>query len=303
TGFLNDDSEHRSNIEANAGFLSNWLLVKLENSNPSDIRVQCAIEVLANTKLPLNWKGPSTIDTTYASILDQNRDTQLRSNLLACIGKLDPSNVPHTSPLRESIRKLCVQPDPRLYRALVAQTARLQIDVTIPKIEVATREGVLARLGNGDANRGRRLFFDVTDGTGCAACHRVSGKGNDFAPDLSGIGLRAKPETIVESILTPSAAITEGYSQQLIVTQEGLTITGVVLRETSTELTVFKTDRTQQTVPVASIVERQKMKVSAMPDGYGLYGNDQVADLAAYLMTLKFNAPSVITTSRSRVGD
>ena len=200
-------------------------------------------------------------------------------------------HVPKGSRVQAVLRKLCAHPDPRLYLSLVNLTKLLQMDLDIPKIKVATREGVLARLSGANATRGQHLFFELTNGIGCAACHRIAGNGNDFAPDLSSIGLRAKPETIVESILAPSAAITEGYSQQQFLTEDGQSISGVVLRETASELTVFKTDRKQLTIPIRSIVERQKLKVSAMPDGYALFGNEQIADLTAYLLTLRHGAP------------
>ena len=77
----------------------------------------------------------------------------------------------------------------------------------------------------------------------------------------------------------------------VIETDDGRTIVGVVLRETAAEATVFQTDRTVVTVAANSIVERQKTKISAMPDGYAMFGSDQLADLTAYLLTLKHAAP------------
>lgn len=290
-GLIKEKNDPATNADANSGMLASWLLEKLAKTSPTDKRIASAAEVLATSSLPPEWKAPATMETTLAAILEKQNDSTIRSRILSFVGKLEPAQVSTPSKLRDAIKTLCVKPDPRLYLSLVSLTKKLEMNVEVPKLEVANKEAVLARLATANANRGRHLFFESIEGLGCAACHRIAGKGSDFAPDLSGIGLRVKPETIVESILTPSAAITEGYSQQQLVTDDGRTILGVILRETGAELTVFKPDRTIQTVPAASIVERQKLKLSIMPEGYNLFGNDQIADIAAYLMTLKHNTP------------
>lgn len=45
-------------------------------------------------------------------------------------------------------------------------------------------------------------------------------------------------------------------------------------------------------------VERRKLNQSIMPDGYQLFGNEQVADLTAFLLTLKHNAQGGADTQR-----
>lgn len=291
-GLIQTDA-HATHVEANGAQLAAWLLDRLKSVGPEDRRVSCAIEVIAAMKLPPNWIPPGDTDTLLAAILNHERDPLVRSRVLAIVGKLSPDGIPSTSPLRDAVAGLCRQPDPRLYLALVEVTKRLRMDVTMPKLEPAKRDDVLAHLANANVERGRRLFFESVGGLDCAACHRVEGRGNPFAPDLSGIGLRAKPEVIVESILTPSAVITEGYSQQQFITEDGLTITGVVLQESAGEVVVFKSDRTQQSIPAKSITEREKLKLSAMPDGFALFGAEQIADITAYLLTLKHRTPAV----------
>lgn len=283
-----------TNIEANAVLLASWLLEKMSASKPRDTRMNSAVEVLADSKLPLGWKPPTCADSVLATLLDQQTDTLVRLRVLSILEKIDPEHLAKSELVRGAVGRLCLKPDPRLYLALKSITKRLGMGIEIPILEAATKEGVLQRLVSADAARGRHLFFEKVTGAGCAACHRVAGQGNDFAPDLSSIGLRSKPESIVEALLSPSAAITEGYHQQILVTDEGRTIVGVVLRETASELTVFQTDQTKTTLAARSILERKKSTQSAMPDGYGLFGNEQIADLTAYLLTLKHNSPQAI---------
>jgi putative heme-binding domain-containing protein len=45
----------------------------------------------------------------------------------------------------------------------------------------------------------------------CTACHFLHGTGRDFGPDLSKVGARLSPEQILESLLTPSKTLADGY--------------------------------------------------------------------------------------------
>ena len=54
-----------------------------------------------------------------------------------------------------------------------------------------------------------------------------------------------------------------------------------------TEITVFRNDRTILTLKADAIEERRKLKQSAMPEHYALFGEEQIADLTAFLLTLR----------------
>ena len=95
--------------------------------------------------------------------------------------------------------------------------------------EQATIDGILDRLPNANIERGRKLFYSQSGSTACASCHRIAGKGNNLAPDLSGIGVRSDLKTIVQAILDPNATITPGYERQVFETQDGQVIAGAVL--------------------------------------------------------------------------
>ena len=68
---------------------------------------------------------------------------------------------------------------------------------------------------------------------GCIACHRLEGKGNAFAPDLTNIGSRADARFVVQSIIDPSAAITEGFVTHHVTANGDDEFSGILIEETA----------------------------------------------------------------------
>ena len=151
-----------------------------------------------------------------------------------------------------------------------------------------TQDEVLAAMSNADPERGRDLFLHPK-GAGCLKCHQMEGLGVKFAPDLSDIGSRAKKaEILIQSILDPSAVITEGYAQQQVVTIQGKVHSGSVLEETGRTLKLVDSDAKVTEILKSDIEERIGTKLSPMPAGFGkLMTAQQVADMVAWLMTQK----------------
>ncbi len=144
---------------------------------------------------------------------------------------------------------------------------------------------VLDAMKSADSERGRELFLHP-HGPGCFKCHQMEGRGNVLAPDLSDIGSRAKtPQVLIESIIKPSAVITEGFAQQQVVTTDGKVFSGAVLEETGRSLKLVSSEGKLTTILKAEIEERIGTKISPMPAGFGkMMTAQQVADLTAWLM-------------------
>lgn len=155
-----------------------------------------------------------------------------------------------------------------------------------PSAQPVTTASVLAAMPTADPARGRELFLHPR-GAGCVKCHQMEGLGRKYAPDLSDIGSRAKrAEILIQSILEPSAVITEGFAQQQIVTTDGRAYSGAVLEESGRSLTLIDTAGQPTVIAKADIEERLGSKLSPMPDGFGkMLTAQQVADVVAWLMT------------------
>jgi putative heme-binding domain-containing protein len=138
----------------------------------------------------------------------------------------------------------------------------------------------------GDARRGEAVYLSA--GARCAACHKVRGQGADFGPDLSQIGGKFDRTHLIESILDPSAEISQGYHATIIATQSGRVFTGIVKLESATAVTLSDAEGKLITIPLRDIESREVSKLSLMPTGLvdGMTPGE-FTDLIAYLASLR----------------
>lgn len=170
------------------------------------------------------------------------------------------------------------------------QFAFLEVDPSSVVGLAAYRERGLT--GDGDVLRGAELFF-AAEGIGCAKCHAVGKQGSaDIGPNLLGVGAKYPRDELIRSILEPSNRIFSGYEMTVVETDSGETIQGVVRSETAESLVIGDAKGELITIPIESIVARERSEQSAMPSGLekGMTPDD-FADLIAYLESLKQDAP------------
>lgn len=163
----------------------------------------------------------------------------------------------------------------------------IQPNLLNPPDQPTTIADVLPLVEGADIEHGRNLFLHGRGAT-CALCHQLEGRGNIFAPDLSDIGSRADPEFVVRSILQPSAAITEGFASQRVVTSAGDEYTGIVLGETGRVLSLATAAGEVHEIAKATIKSRKGLEVSAMPDIFHTILNpSDVASITRYLLSVE----------------
>ena len=150
----------------------------------------------------------------------------------------------------------------------------------------ATVEQALALLETADAARGELLFRHV-GGAGCFKCHSLDDARNAFGPNLGGVGLRANHRHLVQSIIDPSAVITEGFTMQTVLTDDGKTYSGVLLEESGLSVSLGMSTGERVDIPKSQIEERRTSRVSAMPSMANILSPQQVADVAAFLALRK----------------
>jgi putative heme-binding domain-containing protein len=136
----------------------------------------------------------------------------------------------------------------------------------------------------GDATRGERVFLRQ----GCIACHTVAAGAAPKGPSLVGIAERYNKAALAESILKPSAKMTQGFEPQKFATVDGRTFDGFVVRESGDEVELRDAQGSVTILPKKEIDARAKGEVSIMPTGLvdALTIHD-LASLLAYLESLK----------------
>ena len=115
-------------------------------------------------------------------------------------------------------------------------------------------------LAAADAAAGRATYKKL-----CANCHKLFDDGAVIGPDLTG-SQRRNLDYLLENILDPSASVARDFQMEVIQTDAGRVITGLVVAETDAALTVVTTNE-RIIVPTSEIELRQTSKTSLMPDG------------------------------------
>ena len=136
----------------------------------------------------------------------------------------------------------------------------------------------------GDAGRGRSLFQGKGE---CVSCHRVAGKGPRSAPDLSDIGIARAPAMLERSIRDPSSALLPINRPVRIVLRDGKTIRGRRLNEDTHTVQVIDDKERLISVMKKDVRTFDVVTESAMPAYASKLSNDEIADVVAYLLTLR----------------
>jgi len=154
---------------------------------------------------------------------------------------------------------------------------------------VVTREAALEAMRpalalEGDVNAGITVFAE-----NCAKCHMISGAGHNVGPDLTDI-FRKSRETLLHDILDPNAAVDPQYISFTIETQaadvfDQQIITGMIVEENESAITLREAGGINHTIPRASIASMTSTGLSMMPEELEAGLTPQLmADLLAFLL-------------------
>lgn len=151
-------------------------------------------------------------------------------------------------------------------------------------IERYIREGAL---GEGDPAKGKELFAEH-----CAKCHGEPGEGGSIGPDLNTIRARDARQILL-AILAPNLEVAPQYLSYTIALDDGRVLTGTIVEETATALTIGKSDGTKETVLRSSIDAIRSSGQSLMPTGLEQQlGPQEIADIIAYIRSSENKAAS-----------
>ena len=136
----------------------------------------------------------------------------------------------------------------------------------------------------GDAARGRALF---TGKGACAGCHRVGDAGSRVAPNLSDIGAARSAGSLQRSLVDPSSQMMPINRPVRVVTKDGTTINGRRLNEDTYTLQIIDDRERFHSLVKADLRELRISTTSPMPSYKGSLSDGEIADVLAYLLSLK----------------
>ncbi len=149
------------------------------------------------------------------------------------------------------------------------------------------------RLGRLIASRAvgfRRIIPDPAEGAkvfekGCAACHRVEGKGGKVGPDLDGAGERGL-ERLLEDLLDPNRNLDPAFRASIVRTKDGRVISGLLLREEGQALVFADAEGKEVRIAAGEVERRTVSTLSPMPANLGeSLPEADFYNLVAYLLT------------------
>ena len=143
-------------------------------------------------------------------------------------------------------------------------------------------------LAGGDAERGRRVFFEKSE-VSCSRCHIAGGHGGEVGPNLSKIGNEKPRDYLLMALVQPNKDIAKGFETLVVETDEGKVISGIVKQETATHLSLMTPEAKLIEIPKASIVEQARGKSGMPEDLVKKLTRREVRDLIEYLAGNKGN--------------
>lgn len=251
----------------------------LENEDGGEIVIRTQLD-LHRMLRPAIQPG-STLDFTYAPervtvVFESDSALEVRSK----------AGVEKSGPSRSSITvtpsagawipvEVKVKPGARLSVAwFTAEDARLRaiplrrfkLPWAHPRSDapLAPRAQRIPEIAGGDAAKGRDLFF--SERLACAKCHKIGDEGGAIGPDLSNL-VHRDYESVMKDIVRPSAAINPDHISQNFLLRDGEEISGVVVKETTSELGVALASGETLAVPRSKIVRYDASSLSLMPEG------------------------------------
>lgn len=140
-------------------------------------------------------------------------------------------------------------------------------------------------VSGGDASRGRQIFFEKAE-VSCVRCHRVGNTGGEVGPKLSAIGTKPR-QYLLEAIVDPNRAIAEGFDTIMVITDEGLSHSGIMKAQDDTTITLLNADGKTIVIEKDSIDEQVPGRSSMPADIMKQLSARELRDLLEYLSGLK----------------
>jgi len=228
---------------------------------------------------------PATLVAAYEGLPDDCRQAAIAALTsrpawtLALLDAIAAGTVPRGDLSAFTVGRLAQSADERVLARLNAVWGTIRATPADRQADFEKWRAALkpAAMKEADLSHGREVF-----GRTCGACHQLHGQGGRIGPDLTGSN-RADLEYLLSNLLDPSAVVGRDYQTTVVITEDGRSIAGIVVKETPTSVTL-QTPTEQVTVPLEDVESRTLSPQSLMPENQLAQLPPAAArDLVAYL--------------------
>lgn len=155
--------------------------------------------------------------------------------------------------------------------------------VNLPGSPVQSDGSSAVSLAQADASRGKPLV----ESSNCFDCHRIGDRGSRLGPDLSDIGSRRTPDRLRQALVAPDEEVLTENRFVRFVTRDGATITGRLLNQDGISVQLINAKEELKSYVRANLRDYTIVDKGLMPSVQGKLTEQQVADIVAYLSSLK----------------
>ncbi|MGH9341545.1 MAG: PVC-type heme-binding CxxCH protein [Acidobacteriota bacterium] len=143
--------------------------------------------------------------------------------------------------------------------------------------------GFLLRV-QGRTGEGLKVFFGKGQ---CSVCHSLGEGPEKMGPDLAKIGNKFGSHGLLDAVINPSAGMAPEYTTWILKTRSGEEVRGMIVAGSTEQVTLRDFSGARRNFPKADLSELKRDPVSAMPNLVGVLSEQELADLIAYMGTLK----------------
>jgi putative heme-binding domain-containing protein len=141
-----------------------------------------------------------------------------------------------------------------------------------------------APVKTGDATRGRTIFAGKG---GCTSCHRVGAAGSIAGPNLSDIGAVRSAGSLQRSLADPVTQMMPINRPVRVVKKDGSVVNGRRLNEDTYSIQMVGDDGALRSFLKTDLRDVTVSATSPMPSYKSTLSGDELADVLAYLLSLK----------------
>jgi putative membrane-bound dehydrogenase-like protein len=193
------------------------------------------------------------------------------------------------------VSQLIRHPDEAVAKRSAAVMAKLNAGSSPAKDELISK--LRAEVEKpGDIAKGKELFVAA-----CQTCHKVGNVGNDFGPNLQGIGSHPAAQLLVH-IVDPNRMVDDEHRTWNFKMKDGTQYAALIGSENLSFVKLKLPAGQSAELKVSDIVSRERSPNSLMPEGFESLGADGLRNVIAYLRSVAMS-PEGVTVGRFRLLD